>query len=166
MPQSIQQSLQNEHPNAKITVLNTDDSGPYKVYDVIIRKRILVFNENYPQDNRCICGHAYYRHFDPYEDWAAVGCKHCGCHHFVHEVGAPRISPFERMNRFGQWDVQLDDYLLQWEQLGSAVYPDIEQYLGASVQEWLQAIAPPKRSSAGYGCRDAQDDDSHVEVVE
>lgn len=102
MPQSIQQSLQDEHPNAKITVLNTDDSGPYKVYDVIIRKRILVFNENYPQDNRCICGHAYYRHFDPYEDWAAVGCKHCGCHHFVHEVGAPRISPFERMNRFGQ----------------------------------------------------------------
>lgn len=164
MPQSIQQNLQDEHPGAKITVLNTDDRGPYKVYDVIIRKRVFAFNEHYPQDNRCICGHLYHRHFDSYEDWAPVGCKYCGCREFIHEVGAPRISPFERMKRFGQWDVQLDDYLLQWEQLGWAIYPSIEQYLGATVQEWREAIAPPKRSSTGYGLGYGQDDD-HQEVV-
>ena len=31
----------------------------------------------------CQCGHYYYRHFDTYEDMAAVGCKYCHCQKFV-----------------------------------------------------------------------------------
>ena len=25
----------------------------------------------------CTCGHVYYRHFDPFEGYAPVGCKYC-----------------------------------------------------------------------------------------
>jgi hypothetical protein len=28
-------------------------------------------------DTKCLCGHSYYRHFDPYEGMAPVGCKYC-----------------------------------------------------------------------------------------
>jgi hypothetical protein len=28
-------------------------------------------------DTLCICGHTYYRHFDPYEHMDPVGCKYC-----------------------------------------------------------------------------------------
>lgn len=32
------------------------------------------------------CGHAYYRHFDTYDDMLPVGCKYCGCETFVEPV--------------------------------------------------------------------------------
>lgn len=34
-------------------------------------------------ENICICGHTYHRHFDTYEDMRPIGCKYCGCHCFV-----------------------------------------------------------------------------------
>ncbi len=37
-----------------------------------------VFNPDFDQDKKCECGHPYHRHFDGYEDNAAVGCKYCG----------------------------------------------------------------------------------------
>ncbi len=37
------------------------------------------YNPLYGDDRICVCGHEYYRHFDPYEDYAAVGCKYCDC---------------------------------------------------------------------------------------
>jgi len=40
------------------------------------------FNPKYNEDAKCECGHAYYRHFDPYENYDPVGCKYCGCYHF------------------------------------------------------------------------------------
>ncbi len=34
-------------------------------------------------DNRvCVCGHAYYRHFDSYENMEPIGCKYCPCRTF------------------------------------------------------------------------------------
>lgn len=164
MAHSIEEQLQQEHPQARVTVLHSDESGPYKVYEVMIRKRVFAYNDKYPEDNRCLCGHAYYRHFDPYEEWAAVGCKYCGCGHFIHEVGAERLSPFDRMQRFGRWDVRLEDYLEQWELFAYAFYPDIEEYLGASVKQWMDIIEPPDqgegnafRSSHPSGTFDAED---------
>lgn len=41
------------------------------------------YNENYGDDRKCICGHTYIRHFDPYEDMEAVGCKYCHCRNFI-----------------------------------------------------------------------------------
>lgn len=138
MSKDIQQQFEQEHPGAKVTVLNVDDSGPYKVYDVVIRQKLFTYNSQYPENNRCLCGHAYYRHFDPYENWDAVGCKYCACKHFVHEVGAPRMSPFDRAKQFGHYSVALDDYILQWEMFGHAFYPAIESFLGNSIDGWTK----------------------------
>jgi hypothetical protein len=40
------------------------------------------YDTNYGDARVCVCGHAYYRHFDPYEDMADVGCKYCDCFDF------------------------------------------------------------------------------------
>ena len=40
------------------------------------------WNPDYDQDAKCQCGHPYHRHFDGYEDNAAVGCKYCMCWEF------------------------------------------------------------------------------------
>ena len=42
-----------------------------------------VFDPNHDRFALCRCGHMYYRHFDGYEDNAAVGCKYCDCQVFV-----------------------------------------------------------------------------------
>lgn len=34
-------------------------------------------------DKICECGHAYYRHFDTYDDMRPVGCKYCCCNKFT-----------------------------------------------------------------------------------
>lgn len=35
------------------------------------------YDPKFGDDKRCLCGHTYVRHFDPYEEWAPVGCKYC-----------------------------------------------------------------------------------------
>lgn len=42
-----------------------------------------VYNPNYGDDQVCVCGHKYYRHFDTYDDMEPVGCKYCGCNEFT-----------------------------------------------------------------------------------
>lgn len=37
---------------------------------------------NHDQHIKCTCGHAYYRHFDPFENDREVGCKYCACTRF------------------------------------------------------------------------------------
>jgi len=52
----------------------------------IIEKEIVVhhkYNPYYGDDMICECGHAYYRHFDTYENMEDVGCKYCNCDIFV-----------------------------------------------------------------------------------
>lgn len=41
------------------------------------------YNPNYGDNRICECGHAYYRHFDSYEDMEPCGCKYCCCYEFV-----------------------------------------------------------------------------------
>lgn len=41
------------------------------------------YNGDYGGGRACECGHAYYRHFDSYEDMEPVGCKYCPCYDFV-----------------------------------------------------------------------------------
>lgn len=51
----------------------------------IIKERVVVerfYNPDYGDNEICRCGHAYYRHFDSWEDMEAVGCKYCPCHTF------------------------------------------------------------------------------------
>ena len=163
MTNPIEDRLRSEHPQARITVTEGDDSGPYKIYDVVIRKRVMVHNPNYPDTSRCLCGHVYYRHFDPYEDWDAVGCKYCSCTHFVHEANAERMSPFARMQRFGEWSVRLEEYILQWEMFGYTQYTTLDEYLGSTLQTWTDLTKPPVKAEASIFR--TQHDWEFVEVV-
>jgi hypothetical protein len=43
----------------------------------------IVYDPDFGDNRKCKCGHAYARHFDPYENWEFVGCKYCGCDNFV-----------------------------------------------------------------------------------
>lgn len=53
----------------------------------------LAWDPNRDQQQRCVCGHTYERHFDSYEDMAPVGCKYCGsdC-----EMFRPAVIPCPR----------------------------------------------------------------------
>ena len=41
------------------------------------------YNSLYGDNRICTCGHSYVRHFDPFEDMDAVGCKYCICNQFT-----------------------------------------------------------------------------------
>ena len=57
------------------------DENPYIIETITIQKK--KYNPNYGDKRMCVCGHTYYRHFDPWNDMQAVGCKYCGCTEFV-----------------------------------------------------------------------------------
>jgi len=39
----------------------------------------VAFDQSHYKFAPCECGHAYYRHFDTYDNMRAVGCKYCDC---------------------------------------------------------------------------------------
>lgn len=41
-----------------------------------------IYDPKYGDDRLCECGHAYYRHFDSYDDMRNIGCKYCDCFSF------------------------------------------------------------------------------------
>jgi hypothetical protein len=53
---------------------------PYIEREEVVTHR--EYNPKYGDDRFCECGHKYYRHFDSYENMAAVGCKYCQCYEF------------------------------------------------------------------------------------
>ena len=55
------------------------EEQPY--LEVVVKQR--AYNPKYGDNRMCICGHAYYRHFDTYDDMLPVGCKYCLCDTFV-----------------------------------------------------------------------------------
>lgn len=57
--------------------------GPYVRYEIKRTVYAMGWNSKYDQDAKCVCGHAYYRHFDTYEEMNPVGCKYCDCFTFV-----------------------------------------------------------------------------------
>jgi hypothetical protein len=40
------------------------------------------YDPTFGDDKVCACGHAYYRHFDTYDNMSPVGCKYCHCTHW------------------------------------------------------------------------------------
>jgi hypothetical protein len=57
---------------------------PY-LEEIVISKRYK-YNPNFGDNRTCKCGHPYHRHFDSYENNAAVGCKYCSCGTFEEKV--------------------------------------------------------------------------------
>lgn len=41
-----------------------------------------IWDENHDENDICLCGHWYYRHFDSYENMRPIGCKYCDCYIF------------------------------------------------------------------------------------
>ena len=58
------------HDQFEIDLVNWMETHPSRVY-----------NPKF-ENNLCICGHPYYRHFDGYENNRMVGCKYCQCYDF------------------------------------------------------------------------------------
>lgn len=55
-------------------------------YEKVKEDEPLPWLKSHAQNAKCAseeCGHAYYRHFDTYEDMRAIGCKYCQCWTFV-----------------------------------------------------------------------------------
>lgn len=61
---------------------------PYITKEYVTYER--EYNPAYGDDRVCVCGHAYYRHFDSYENNDPVGCKYCGCGTFRERATAVR----------------------------------------------------------------------------
>lgn len=82
--EKIIEKYKNQYPNAQVEVVLESDTGPYKKYGVVLRFSTNLYNPKFDSENApaCACGHSYERHFDSYEDMAAVGCKYCNCYHY------------------------------------------------------------------------------------
>jgi hypothetical protein len=65
------------------TVVKDSKDAPYIETEVIIKAIFREYNPEYGDEKLCKCGHSYYRHFDPYEGMAPVGCKYCQCDEFI-----------------------------------------------------------------------------------
>lgn len=53
--------------------------------EIVVTYTEYKYNPKYGDDRTCQCGHSYYRHFDPYENMEACGCKYCDCGEFKEE---------------------------------------------------------------------------------
>lgn len=59
------------------------DHGPYLSKRIVRTFTTKEWNPDYNQNAICQCGHAYERHFDPYEMMYPIGCKYCECNTFI-----------------------------------------------------------------------------------
>lgn len=66
------------------TMMTNKDQLPYIITERIVLD--MAYNPEYGDNRMCICGHAYIRHFDPYEEMEPAGCKYCGCFEFVEKL--------------------------------------------------------------------------------
>jgi hypothetical protein len=80
-----------------IEAVAKETDSPYLPKLVVHREK--GYREDYGDDRVCRCGHPYHRHFDGYEDNAAVGCKYCACFIFREDPEATRIDREARANR-------------------------------------------------------------------
>jgi hypothetical protein len=66
-----------------------NEEAPYIVTRKVVEE--IHYNPKYGNDRVCECGHTYDRHFDSYEDMAAVGCKYCECYEFKEAIESDKI---------------------------------------------------------------------------
>ena len=73
----------------------------------ITKRRIVIekfYNKDFGDDKVCGCGHAYYRHFDTYEQMYPCGCKYCSCGEWHAEETDVDREDKERYNE--QWRLE------------------------------------------------------------
>ena len=74
---------------------------------IVITETLRLYNPKFGDDKVCKCGHSYDRHFDSYEDMAAVGCKYCQCFDFEEAPPMPvdktsTLPMHEQLNNYHQ----------------------------------------------------------------
>ena len=57
-------------------------TGIWVLIKETIEECMLPYNKDFGDNKECICGHAYYRHFDTYDNMEPIGCKYCDCYEF------------------------------------------------------------------------------------
>lgn len=72
-------------------MINSGLKEPYITETKTVIETTRKYNPDYGDNRECVCGHAYYRHFDTYEDMEPVGCKYCECGNFQ-EKSKPSIK--------------------------------------------------------------------------
>ena len=88
--------LHGHDPDVLEAAMKEADS-PYSLHYRVYKEKC--YREDYGDDRVCVCGHPYHRHFDGYEDNAAVGCKYCRCCDFREDKEATRIDREVRAKR-------------------------------------------------------------------
>jgi hypothetical protein len=63
--------------------LKAANEKPYIYINHVVVSTEQRYNPEYGNNRICQCGHEYYRHFDTYDNMAAIGCKYCQCRTFV-----------------------------------------------------------------------------------
>lgn len=78
-----------------------------------ITRTVRLYNPKFGDNRKCICGHAYERHFDGYEDEdeADVGCKYCACCNFVERSENHPGAEYDRLA--AEWKRTGEEFLLK-----------------------------------------------------
>jgi len=86
---SYKENLKKEIREAYVFLRENNQSIPSETLDFILAaslekadEYVTPYDRNFGNEKECVCGHAYYRHFDSYENMEPVGCKYCGCDEF------------------------------------------------------------------------------------
>lgn len=146
----IKQKLQNQYPNSDIEISLESEDGPYIKYKVKVNMNFTQMNYNpkFAETNpdACACGHSYERHFDPYEDWLAIGCKYCTCHTY-HTL--PNNTPlYEKIINEASFDYcqtnqlnyLMESYLIQHE-LFNDFEVSFSQYIGIHISNFDKLVS-------------------------
>lgn len=95
------------------------------------------YDATFGDDRKCDCGHPYYRHFDPYDEWKHVGCKYCGCH-IWHEPGTNSEPFFARYLNNSIDDSEIDRFVEYWHNNNTG--NTISEYLGMTSEQYARYV--------------------------
>ncbi len=106
---------------------------PYITKEIVTIVR--EYNPDYGDDEVCRCGHAYYRHFDTYEDMYPCGCKYCQCFTFTEPTVYAIHDKYFRYDETKDFQLSVGTKAPSW--LGNF---KLKQYLRNKIPKKLEHI--------------------------
>lgn len=145
--EKIIEDYKHRYPNAEVEIKLQSDEGPYKRYSVQLSFVDNRYNPKFDNDNSpaCTCGHSYERHFDPYENMAAIGCKYCRCH--LYQEMPKEALMYERVLREAEYSYNpkqevkelFESHIIQFEMLHYK-HISFSNYFGKNMEEFEKII--------------------------
>lgn len=96
-------------------------NNPYLIDVKTIIKEEKKYNPDYGDNRICVCGHAYHRHFDPYEDMKNVGCKYCPCNDFTEYKANDRKHFFIKIKYGNSTRISIEIFAYEINQLSDNI---------------------------------------------